>query len=105
MKIKNLTPHDIIVGGKSYPVSGEIWRAKTICNKTGEIDGAPAVKIELLADEFPPKIPGTMYIVPRFTLSLWRAAGREDSIAPDTSPDSVIRDDAGRIVGVRRWEI
>ena len=30
---------------------------------------------------------------------------REDVLAPDTSPDSVVRDEKGRILGVRRFQV
>ena len=41
----------------------------------------------------------TIYVVSRLVAEL---AGRPDVMAPDTGPQSVIRNDAGQIVGVRR---
>jgi hypothetical protein len=31
-------------------------------------------------------------------------AGRDDVVAPDTGPESVVRDAEGKIIGVRRFQ-
>jgi len=100
-----LTPHTIQIGEKKYPVSDIVWRAKTISRPAGEINGIPAVRLDFIADNFPKRIPGTLYIVPGFCLQIWKDAGRSDAIAPDTSPESVIRGADGRIIGAKRWQI
>ncbi len=49
----------------------------------------------------------TIYIVSSFVLNALRRHGvnRDDIVAPDTSPESVIRDDDGNIVAVRAFVV
>lgn len=70
----------------------------------------PAVVNDVLVDvvrrEFgevvglPDPHPDKMFIVSSIVMSA--CPGRDDLLAPDTSPDSAVRDDDGRIVGVKR---
>jgi len=47
--------------------------------------------------------PVTLYIVS--TLVAQACKGRKDVVAPDTSPESVVRDESGQIVAVRRFQV
>lgn len=112
MPIINLTPHDVIVydmDGKhiirTYPASGTIARVKSSTEIVGEADGIPVARTTFGEIEgLPVPQPGTKYIVS--LLVLQAAAGkRDDLIGPDTSPGSVVRDESGQIIGVRRFQI
>ena len=101
LSVVNLTPHEInlVVGDEvlSFPPSGEVARVETEFipmsdvfgyNQHGDIEGLPAPQA------------GDMYLVSSFVFA---AGNRIDVIAPDTSPQGAIRNDAGQIVGVRRF--
>lgn len=112
MPIINLTPHDICVydaDGKhiirTYPASGTVARVKSTTEIVGEIDGIAIARSAFGAIEgLPDPQPGTTYIVS--LLVLQAASGkRDDLIGPDTGPGSVVRDENGQIVGVRRFQI
>lgn len=65
----------------------EVWDAPTM----GPVEGLPG----------PDDSPGTLYIVSAIVLA--QCAGRTDVVAPGTGPaDGPVRDEAGRIVAVRR---
>lgn len=114
MAIINLTPHDITVflsndEKKIYPRSGRVARVSVKAEPIGEVDGVPTVQIEYGEIEGLPERPdGNYYIVSVLVL---QAAERLDHpmlpwlLAPDTGPESAVRDDQGRIVGVRRFVV
>ncbi len=120
MKLVNLTPHEIVI--QPYPeqpnievripVTGRVARVTKTDSRTRitEIDGVDVPVVEAaepsgvvgLPDE--PE-PNTLYIVSFVVfdyarvnkLPIYRALAM-----PDTSPASVVRDSAGRIIAVRR---
>jgi hypothetical protein len=106
MEFLNLTPHEVILepadgARRILPPSGTVARLNTEARETGALAGVPLVTIRHGAIiDLPAPQPGRAYIV-----SLLVAAAcpeRDDVVAPDTSPDSVVRDERGRIVAVRR---
>jgi len=111
IELVNLTPHTITVfdnnGNKILEVkpSGTVARVETETEVVGEVNGIPIVKTKFKeVGNIPEPKPDTMYIVSTLVL---QAVGndRPDLIAPDTaSPESVIRDGNGRILGVRRFQ-
>lgn len=112
MTIINLTPHDVCIYDtegktviKTYPASGTVARVKSSTKIVGEIDGIPVARTSFGEIEgLPVPQPGTKYIVS--LLVLQAAAGkRDDLIGPDTGPGSVVRDESGQIIGVRRFQI
>ena len=115
-KIVNLTPHPITLYVPytltphddeeitTIPPSGEVARVETLTRQTGRrLLDAPIVSHQPdRITGLPAPEEGTTYVVSllvRQTLGLDRA----DVVAPDTGPGSVVRDPAGRIVGIRRW--
>src|SRR5690606_21718414 len=108
MKIINLTPHAITVrtdsGDRVFEPSGAIARVTTTATPAGEVDGIPVVNQTFGEIEgLPVPEPNTVFIVSAIVLAAAKEAGRTDCIAPDTSPQGAIRDEAGRIVAVRRF--
>jgi hypothetical protein len=101
----NLTPHEItIFRGEekiTIPPSGKTLRLREDTKTIGHIDGIPTViKTYSLEDNLPPQIEGVSYLVSLIVLPY--IEGRLDFYAPDTGPESCVRDEQGRIVGVRR---
>lgn len=112
VNIINLTPHDVHVydaEGKriirTYPASGIVARVKSSTEIVGEVDGIPVARTAFGEIEgLPDPQSDTKYIAS--LLVLQAAAGkRDDLIGPDTGPGSVVRDESGQIVGVRRFQI
>lgn len=110
MYICNLTPHGVVVrpdGGQeiTIPPSGMVARVSTVATPTVPLDGLPVV-CHVYGDiaGLPAPAEHTAYLVSAIVMSALRDAGaaRTDIYAPDTSPDSVVRDEAGKIVAVRR---
>lgn len=50
-----------------------------------------------------PCVPGRVYIVSVFAGGHPSLRGRSDVVQPDTGPESVVRDEDGRLSGVRRF--
>ena len=105
MQFVNLTPHSIRVvldGGElEIPPSGTVARVAVKQKLVGNIDGIPLVRNEWGSIEgLPEPKDGIVYIVSSLVLS--RIRGRTDVVAPDTGP-SAIRDNKGRITGIRRF--
>lgn len=104
MKLVNLTPHAIRLAredgtAKSYPPSGEIARVNVQDRIIDKLDGAPVYYGKLLdITGIPERKEDTLYIVSLFVL---QHSERSDLIAPNTH--DAIRDDAGKILGVRGW--
>jgi hypothetical protein len=109
MQFINLTPHtinvyrgdDVIL---SIPSSG-YCRVATTQESVGELDGIPVVKTRYGEVEgLPPPKKGTTYIVSAMALQVvghcWN-----DVVAPNTSPESAVRNDKGEIIGVRSFVV
>jgi hypothetical protein len=106
MRFINLTPHGITVrtdgGDVDIPASGQVARVAEQATDAGMLDGIPVVDCRLAeVTGLPPAMDGTIYIVSPMVSGA--VDGRPDVVAPDTGPASVVRDDAGRIVAVRRF--
>jgi len=115
------------------PPSGKVARVKTVQEKVDEINGIPIVRTKFGAVEGVPAPticsncsnnslyggscqctagglpsdckdfePIEVYIVS--TLVAQAIGGRKDIVAPDTSPQSAVRDEQGRIVAVKRFQ-
>ena len=115
MRLVNLTPHDLDVydeaGEKkisTLPRSGEVARVLTQATKVGELEvsnGHPVPVVETSYGEtenLPECQDGTTYIVSIVVAQAVRGQ-RDDVVAPDTGPQSVVRDAKGNILGVRRF--
>jgi hypothetical protein len=115
----NLTPHEVTVfdaEGKNVimriPPSGVIARVETISEIIGYCD-AGQTKIPIRATRYgeirglPETKRGVIYIVSTVVLLALKAKGikRDDVVAPDTNPDSVVRDPEGRIIGVKYFQV
>lgn len=107
--IKNLTPHPVTIimpdgEALTLPPEGIVPRRGTETTDTGEtINGIPVVRNSLGAVQgLPEPEEGVVLVVP--FLICQALPDRSDLVAPDTTPDSVVRDDQGRIVGVRRLQ-
>ncbi len=112
-RVINLTPHDLNIFDESgqqvlttIPASGQVARVSTKQTVTGHItvDGIsiPVVKTEFgdVQGLLEPQ-ENTVYIVSSLVA---QAVDRPDVLAPDTGPQSAVRDEGGRIVGVRRFQ-
>jgi hypothetical protein len=110
----NLTPHKVTVydlEGKKViaeiPPSGMVARVAVTSRIVGEIAGIPVRKTEYgEVENLPDPMPDTYYVVSTVVLIALKEKGihRPDVIAPDTNPDSVIRDSEGRVIGVRFFQ-
>ncbi len=104
----NLTPHEITLVREDgevvkIPPSGQVARVKVEQEVVNEINGIPIVKTTFGDIEgLPEPQEGKIFIVSSIVA---QAAARTDVVAPDTSPQGVIRDENGRIVGVKRFQI
>lgn len=113
MNLINLTPHDLNICDAdgvvvaTIPASGVVARVTSTADVVGSVD-VGGHRVDLVATKFgdvdglPAPAPDTLYIVS--SLVLQAVSGRTDVVAPDTGPASAVRDDAGRIVGVRRFQ-
>jgi len=108
----NLTPHPVTVVGKdgkllaTIPPSGVVARAKMFREKVSEIDinGRKVPMYRVRYGEvtgLPEPQEGAIYIVSIMVLQACK--DRNDLIAPDTGPGSVVRDENGRIIGVKAF--
>lgn len=119
MKFINLTPHDIIVfrddnndndvnDAITFPKSGDVARVESSRIYKKNVNGFSLWE-QVFGDVFglPDPDPDKMFIVSGLVLTALKAAGdeRNDVMAPDTSPDSAIRNKAGHIVGVRGFTV
>jgi len=113
MNFVNLTPHtvNLVNGGNqlfSVPPSGHIARVATDQTVVGSVVGVDIVRTVFGdVDGLPASQPDTVYIVSTLVLQALKANGikRDDVVAPDTSPTSVIRDADGQIIGVKRFQV
>lgn len=110
MRLINLTPHPITIVNDNceqialYPPSGTVVRAGSTQSECGMVDGIPLVETVFdLIDELPEPQEGTAYIVSWLVITNLPYP-RYDFVAPDTGPDSAVRDEDGRIIAVRRLQ-
>jgi len=106
----NLTPHEVKIFDDqnniiaTFPPSGQVARVSVKRQKVGEVNGIP-----IYANKFgevqnlPPPQPDTVYIVS--ILVLQACPQRSDLVAPDTTPAGAIRDEQGKIIGVRGFQV
>ena len=106
----NLTPHEIVIINADGEValrvasSGSL-RAAEVVEPAASVDGVEVVATSFAALEGADITPreGVTFIVSPFVATHPELAGRTDVVCPDTGPASVVRDEAGRIVGVKRF--
>lgn len=115
-EVINLCPHEVtlVVGDRtiSIPPSGVVPRLdeKTVPTIPVVIDGVaiPVVKVEFgdVVGVDPAALPVDAVLIagPLIAEQLARHLGRT-VYAPDTGPNSAVRDNAGRIVAVRRLRV
>lgn len=108
-KMVNLTPHNIVImreDGKekmTIPPSGRIVRIKADQKIIGEVNGIPIVKTTFRDIEgLPEPEPNTVFIVSSLVAQAIKS--REDIVAPDTTPQGVVRNEKGQIIGVKRFQ-
>lgn len=110
MKIINLTQHAINVfleeKEMSFPSEG-LARVRTEEKSVGAVNGIPVVKtVYTDVEGLPGSQEGTIYLVSTLVLQALKANGinRPDCLAPNTGLSGAIRDEQGRIVGVRGFQ-
>ena len=110
MKVVNLTAHSInvILGEQNiaYPSEG-LARVKTEEKIIGTVDGIPVVKtVYTTVEGLPDPEEDTVYLVSTLVLQALKANGinRNDCLAPNTGLSGAIRDDQGRIIGVKGFQ-
>lgn len=111
MRIINLTPHTILLEtpmGENlkktmeFEPSGKVARLKTETIELPEEDNIPFVAVKYKEPEgLPQPMENTLFIVSGF---VFENTDREDLIAPDTGPDSAIRDANGNIEAISRFK-
>jgi len=108
----NLTPHQITVFNDNnekileVPPSGIVARVKTEYKVVKEICGIPIVKLEYgELENVPEPMNNTYFIVSMLVKDRMKELGYTNVLSPDTSPGSAVRDEQGRIIGVRRLQI
>lgn len=104
-EIVNLTSHDVTLVNeygqtRVFPPSGTVARVnQTLVDFN--ISGIPVKRIQdIRLAGLPPEEPGKIFIV---SGRVFEASTRPDLIAPDTTPDSVVKDGNGSIIGVRQF--
>ncbi len=120
MRLANLTPHAVRVvtpgGDVVIPPSGAVARVEQRCDYFTEIDvnGVPVTVVscsysDVKADNLPL---ADGYIVSSIVASAIEGGAKvppelqtRPVFVPDTGPESAVRDESGRIVGVRRFRI
>ena len=111
MTLVNLTPHDVTVrlpDGTDYviPKTGEQARVTVETIDRPPINTYDSKQLPFVGTTYgnveglPAPQAGTCYIVS--SLVLGQVKGRNDCFAPDTSPASAIRNEAGQIQAVKR---
>ena len=112
MNFINCTPHTIRVVRENGEVieiapSGITVRVNTVQEIVRDIDGIPVVATRFTDVQLPEPQEKTICIVSTVTLQACRELGiqRDDLVAPDTGPQSVIRDENGQVVGIRRFQV
>jgi hypothetical protein len=108
-KLVNLTPHEIKIVGQdgevitTIPPSGQVARVRTKQAVVEYVNDIPIVKTTFGDVEgLPEPRENIVYIVSSIVAQA--VPHREDVIAPDTSPQGVVRDEKGQIIGVKRFQ-
>ena len=106
----NLTPHAIKVytsdGVKEIPPSGEIVRLTEQTQKMGQLLGVPLVRVKMGAPRLSSNVlsKGKVFIVSEIARPILQKKYRKYLfVSPDTGPNSAVRDESGRIIGVKRF--
>jgi hypothetical protein len=82
------------------PPSGEVARVSTLREPAGTVNGIPVLSTKFgQVEGLPDPESSKFYIVS--TIVQQAAPWRKDLLSPDTSPESVVRDVNGNIIGVR----
>ena len=114
MKLVNLTPHAItLCDGKGFimaqiQASGQVARVETRAEKVGLVEVCGNL-FEIVATSFgqvvdlPEPEKETTFIV-SFPVLQACVGKRQDLVGPDTTPQSVVRDAEGKILGVKRFQ-
>lgn len=109
-KFVNLTPHEISVMDGSGRVilhlpelSCDVPRLHEEIKESEPIGGIPVVTRKFSGcSNLPEEKYGTYYIVPYLVLQA--NPSRKDLVSPDTGPESCVRDENGKIKGVKRLQ-
>ncbi len=113
VKLVNLTPHPITVYDESgnilmnVPPSGQVVRVSTTSRIIDNVDNIPIREVQYGDIQgLPEPQEGVVYIVSTIVVLALKAKGinRVDVVSPDTSQDSVIRDNEGKIIGVKYFQ-
>jgi hypothetical protein len=111
-ELVNLTPHEVNIWMKGekttfrvvdIPPSGNVARLHMVSKNCGKVLGIPVVSSvgrKIVGLPAPKK--GVAYIV---SSVIAREVKRPDVLAPDTTDDGVIRDGAGNIMAVSRFQL
>ncbi|MDI3329088.1 MAG: hypothetical protein QJR06_11090 [Alicyclobacillaceae bacterium] len=113
MNLINLTAHDITIFAENgekvvIPKSGQTARVTSVAVPVSYVLMG-TIEIPLVETRFggieglPDPEPGVLYVASALAAQAAVAQGRVDVVAPDTGPESAVRDDNGNIVGVRRF--
>lgn len=115
VQLVNLTPHDIKVyfeDGETVKAvikpSGEVARVTVVRKKIGEVNGIPVYRnVFGKVEGLPKPKKGVYYIVSTLVQQAVRSRGskRKDLLSPDTTPESVVRDKDGRVIGVKALQV
>jgi hypothetical protein len=118
MIYKNFTPHELTIVSEDgtpqlvLPSEGQIRATEEIVSESSIFDSEYNLEIPVvqkrytITDDLPKASEGDVVIVSLIVLNAMRETGLDTShfYAPDTGPDSVVRDEEGRIIGVRRLQ-
>lgn len=106
-EIKNFTPHDLNIYRGSelvytFPSMGSV-RVNEVVVETSLTKDIPTVRKQYTeAAGLPDYEPGTILVVSKIVMDA--LPRRSDLRCPDTGPDSVVRNEKGHIIGVRRLQ-
>jgi hypothetical protein len=112
MRFINCTPHAINIlreDGSTVTVepSGVVVRVESTQDTIGNIDGIPVVRTVFTNVTLPEPQDGVVYIVSTVVLQALQQMNiqRNDVVAPDTGPQSAVRNEAGQVVAIRRFQV
>jgi hypothetical protein len=101
-----MTPHEIAIRTEHrevrVPPSGHVARVTSTSEPVESHDGIPVVRTSFGEVTGLPEVSDVPVIVSSLVASALRTRPPYRVFVPDTGPDSVVRDEAGRIVAVRR---
>lgn len=114
MAIVNLTPHNITIYRDSDSItiepSGDVMRVLESSTLVGDVDGVWLIRTESgplqvlrdgVAQEIPPAVPGTVYVVSAFCAERIRSMGRHDF----ATPGDLVRNSAGQVIGCKNLRV